>query len=751
MKSSFYNIFYPRDEKVVGYNSITDNFIVLEPILHDLFQASIQENQIAALKDVHVDLYDVLIEKGFVIDEDINELEVIKDISNETDFNDSTYQLIINPTMNCNFKCWYCYETHIKDSKMNEATLEKVVKFVDNVLEQKKGTLKHFILEWFGGEPLLYFEKTVVPILKDLHPKMIENDIYFRSGFTSNGLLINQDVIDKCKKYGVENFQITLDGHRERHNQVRFVNKKRGSYDDIVANMKLCLENELKVIARINVSNETISDLLSVIDDFKDVKPKHKKYLIFSFHEVWQEEKDLTADISDIVEEFRRNNLRCAYIGESNASITDSCYADKINHATINYNGDVFKCTARDFETKSREGVLTNDGEIEWNEIFNKRIYDTRFQNKPCLECKILPICNGGCSQHRIENENEEYCIYGYDENRKVEIIKEKFNTRLVESMPSEHYNETINKLLNVDFKLFKGKEPQIYQEVFKQFFDEEVSQENFSVVNEVNDIYVSLIAALRKLKIETYEAKESEITKILVDAPLNENEKRIIDMSGLPLQAYYYYKKDDFEKAFHLTNESIVNDDFFLEKYPFLYGHKIQQIHNIIRIYFKQNKFEKGCQLANHVLNHLILGAKMEYLIGDWYKDYDISKDPEMITMAYQIFCETAQIIVNFSPNETREQELFNVAFDCLINNHEKNISEKELLPMVLFVKVKNDIFQNPDIEVIEDDLKHWIDTALNCSHTFFMKPLFYSVFVALGINGYEDNKREFTRVYAA
>ncbi len=39
----------------------------------------------------------------------------------------------------------------------------------------------------------------------------------------------------------------------------------------------------------------------------------------------------------------------------------------------INYNGDVFKCNARDFTSKTRNGVLA-DGAIEWNDTFEQRM-----------------------------------------------------------------------------------------------------------------------------------------------------------------------------------------------------------------------------------------------------------------------------------------------------------------------------------------------------------------------------------------
>ena len=78
-----------------------------------------------------------------------------------------------------------------------------------------------------------------------------------------------------------------------------------------------------------------------------------------------------------------------------------------------------------------RESILNSEGTITWNDKFQKRIYDLRFKNKPCLECKILPICNGGCSQHKLEHEGKDYCIFSYDNSAKLEIIKQKFYTRL--------------------------------------------------------------------------------------------------------------------------------------------------------------------------------------------------------------------------------------------------------------------------------------------------------------------------------
>lgn len=426
LKNSQFNVFFDHEDKTVGYNGFTNEFLELNPELYSIYETISKSNDWNGLEEVHEDFFNALVNLGFLVPKDTNEVEKVKKVVYEMDQNDRrSYQLTINPTMNCNFKCWYCYETHIKDSKMSSQTLEKIVNHVKQTVDSND-ELQHFSLSWFGGEPLLYFHKTVVPILKEITPIFEERNIVFTSGFTSNGFLIDQSVIDACKKYNATFFQITLDGHRERHNQVRYVSKERGSYDEIVSNIRLCLQNEVRVSVRINCSEETLENVLLITEDFKDLTDTEKDYLNFSFHEVWQEEKDITRDIANVVEHFRSLGLVTLYNGVNIDHIRQSCYADKKYQATINYNGDVYKCTARDFETPSREGVLLDDGTIDWNEKHSNRM-EAKFKNEPCQTCKLLPICGGGCSQQALEHSGRDYCLYNYDEDKKTDIIRDKY------------------------------------------------------------------------------------------------------------------------------------------------------------------------------------------------------------------------------------------------------------------------------------------------------------------------------------
>lgn len=430
LKSSFYNIFQPFEDKTLAYNSLKDNFLLLDSFLYEIFDSAIKNDDFNELKNIHKDFFNALLENNFIVDASINEFEELKSEVSVLENDETHYNIIINPTMNCNFKCWYCYEEHIKDSKINNETLNKVYKLIDNVTNDKK--IKSFEIGWFGGEPLLYLNQAMKPILEYANNKAKETKKYFSSNITTNGYLITQNAVDLFKKYQLNHFQITLDGNRALHDTIRFVNSKKGSYDKIIENIKLLLRNQLSTTLRINFTSETLDSVTDILSDIVDTSEDDKKYLDISFHQVWQtvdkENKVETNGIQDKLEKnkalFRNKGFKVS--GSKGLNIYNSCYADKKNEALINYNGDVFKCTARDFTKQNSEGILLENGQINWFEKNQKRM-GAKLNNKPCQECAILPLCGAGCSQVAIENNGKDYCMYNFDETKKKEDVKRHF------------------------------------------------------------------------------------------------------------------------------------------------------------------------------------------------------------------------------------------------------------------------------------------------------------------------------------
>lgn len=423
MKASKYNTFFSLEGKTFGFNAYSQEYILVDDTLYDMVQIGTKRNDFSELSELHPDFYDFLVEKNFLVEKSVDEFEQVKELSLVSDNDSSQFELIVNPTMNCNFKCWYCYESHIKDSKMNHEVLTSVTLLANNVISHQVG-LKKFVLSFFGGEPLLYFDRVIAPLLVNISAMCASHKVRFECGMTTNGLLIDEDMLIVCKQNGLNSFQITLDGNRRQHDKVRFISEGKGSFDRIVANIKMVAKMGMFVNVRVNCSSETFENIDEIILEFNDLSEDERNKLHFDFQKVWQEEIGIQDRLSETRATFAKNNfsVRSGY----SDTVRHSCYADKRYQATVNYDGEVFKCTARDFVTGNGEGRVMNDGKIIWNEKFEKRL-NSKFKNAPCKECRILPICGGGCTQAAMENEGQDYCVMGFDERAKTKLITDQF------------------------------------------------------------------------------------------------------------------------------------------------------------------------------------------------------------------------------------------------------------------------------------------------------------------------------------
>lgn len=421
MKSSRFNVFLEYGKVILGYNTLYETYVVVDKELYSLISGYLQTD-IEEIGAMHPVLYKTLIAEKFIIDNAIDEIDEVAKILHEENENNYVFGIVINPTMNCNFKCWYCYENHAEGSKMDSMEQSNIVRFVEKMLAENKD-LKLLKIQWFGGEPLLCFESVVKPLLTEINILAKARNVKINSGFTSNGYLITDSMLDFCVENSVQHFQITIDGHKERHNVVRFTYPGSNTYDKVIGNIIKCVKKGLYVTVRINVSSNTNAHVESVLQDFILLTPKERELIRFSIHKVWQENGEVITDVDKIVAKIRELGFVSASFYSNPNSIRNSCYADKKNSVVFNYNGDVFKCTARDYAKNKREGVLMDEGDIKWNDNHQLRNIASVLNYQTCLNCLILPICNAGCSQNKIENK-EHYCPCQFDYSQKIDFAK---------------------------------------------------------------------------------------------------------------------------------------------------------------------------------------------------------------------------------------------------------------------------------------------------------------------------------------
>ncbi|MEE4000513.1 radical SAM protein [Tenacibaculum sp. FZY0031] len=429
MKYSQFNSIISIDNVFYLYNSFIQKFIVIDPLLKDLLESAVIEG-IDGLEEIHPDFFSYLKSEGFLIPKETDEVGKIKEIVKNVDENVDSFFLTINPTMNCNFKCWYCYETHIKKSSFSDKMINKVSRFIEKTTQKPK--MNYLSLAFFGGEPLLYFKRDVTPVIKKLQKECRENLVDYSISFTTNGYLIDDYFINFFKSHEITpSLQITLDGYGKKHDEVRYVTKTKGSYVEIVNNIKLLLNNGFPVRLRINYTKDNIDDAYKIADEFDDIDLKTKKeFLLIDLHRVWQDSgnEDIPNIVNKNIQYIKSKKIPVKHNSPNN--VVESCYADKRNSVVINYNGDIYKCTARDFTKENRAGYLTDEGDLTWENDYLERRMDVKFKNNPCLTCRLLPICNGGCSQHAMEALEEggrgEYCIYDGDDKLKDDVVKSK-------------------------------------------------------------------------------------------------------------------------------------------------------------------------------------------------------------------------------------------------------------------------------------------------------------------------------------
>lgn len=425
MKKSRYNVIFQYKTAYILFNTKTQKLILLTNEFLDFFDSvkdveSLPEDYKTALKSI-----------GAIVPDDYDEYTEITKSLESVDNDDTMFHVIVNPTLNCNFNCWYCYENHGNKMTMNPQLLHRTkLLLYKKAIEEQFRVIK---LSFFGGEPLLQYKGVIVPLLQYLSELKNSCDFSTIVHITTNGYLLNKERIHELKVLGVNSFQITLDGNEDKHNQVRFISNNVGSYATIIRNIELICQSEMYIILRINYTASNYNSLKDVFHHFGKFDSKYKQFIVISLNQVWQDIGNLSDDEIESLYESA-NDAGLTLLSELNEGrFQYACYADKRNQAVINYNGLVYKCNARDFTPESAEGILNDIGEIEWNERFHKRM-SIRFKNPACEQCYMLPMCNGGCRQYALEHEGQRHCILDFDENKKLRMIKSLIFSRNVSS-----------------------------------------------------------------------------------------------------------------------------------------------------------------------------------------------------------------------------------------------------------------------------------------------------------------------------
>ena len=356
--------------------------------------------------------------------EDIEELEklgiIVDNISGKTQEynsfikkkieeiqNDKTFELTIMPSIICNLKCKYCYESNRKYEKNNMDYLD--VRKIKKFIELNSKNAQEIRISFTGGEPLIN-SKVVVDIVnwvKDFGLKM-DKQIYI--SLSSNlSLEVNSEILELINKKQINHIETTIAGNEVVHNKLRNSNNKSG-YSVTVKNIA-DLSKLTKIIINFNVHSENYKTILEdTLNVIKQSKKPENIYIVYN--RVVSYDNNPCEEIVISKEKYNESVLNAYnYLLDKGINICDAtcfdnnyiyCNGCKENFYTIIPGGYLFKCSSN-FSKNNSIGFIDEIGEIKYNG--SKNIKDSN-NIISCEECEYFYYCCGGC----LSSDKKEGC-----------------------------------------------------------------------------------------------------------------------------------------------------------------------------------------------------------------------------------------------------------------------------------------------------------------------------------------------------
>ncbi len=322
-------------------------------------------------------------------------------------------------TLSCNAKCKHCgssAENKKYDGELTTEEIKTAFKQIANDMEANK-----ILINVTGGEPL---------VRKDLCDVMqyATCELGFHWGMTTNGILLNDENIEKLKKANMETVSISIDGLRETHDRFRGV---PGSYDIIIENIKKLKEADF--VKHIQVTTvfhkENINQLEELYEIMKGLKLD--SWRLVSMDPIGRAKENDTLllngqEIKKILDFIKLKNKKgkfelmygCpAFLGLDYEKEVRKQYffcRTGINVASILYNGDLFVCPNVPRRKEFIQGNIRTDNFKEvWDNKYQIFRNPERTKSEECSKCKYWEYCLGGAFHTWNFNDNvQNKCTY---------------------------------------------------------------------------------------------------------------------------------------------------------------------------------------------------------------------------------------------------------------------------------------------------------------------------------------------------
>lgn len=339
---------------------------------------------------------------------------------NECSFNSIQYTKIgvvylgINFSSSCNLSCSYCFKNQFSSNK--NLTIEQISEFIKIIIKLYP-KLYRIVIDFSGSsEPLLKIyeiEKTVEFCTKICDEMGIE----LLPVLVTNGTLLHAENVRTLNKSRIL-YGVSIDGSKKQHNDSRFYLNGKGSYSDIVRNVKK-IKNKKYIGAAVTINQSNIN-LIEIIQSLIKYFPTISMKIVrnntqFGINE--NNVSELLLNYSKLIDYILDKTIAgdYTYLGSIingddylgkfitrivlNTNVTIRCDAG-IARFSLSGDENIYICSAALGLEKFKIGNLSNGIlKLEQNEIMNQLL-----NRENCEGCPAKSICGGECLVNKYYN-----------------------------------------------------------------------------------------------------------------------------------------------------------------------------------------------------------------------------------------------------------------------------------------------------------------------------------------------------------
>ncbi|MBE6680009.1 MAG: radical SAM protein [Ruminococcaceae bacterium] len=367
------------DGKNIAYNALTCELVELE------------DDELSFLKADFVEPCEEireLVAKRFLVPIEHDDIQLSDEILGfasllKKDKGLSSYTIFT--TLDCNARCFYCYEKGRPRTPMSRETAFATVDYIKRT--NKSGKVR---LNWFGGEPLYNLE--VIDIITG---ELEKAGIEYSGHITSNGFLFNDELVEKAvDKWHIDSVQITLDGTEEIYNTSKaYIDcEGKSAFVIVTDNIEKLLKKKVHVTVRVNLGTHNLHDLYKLVDFVADRYEGYRNikmyaHLLFEYEKNVDVSKRLAEEMIKLEKYMVDKNLG-AYTFLESGIVSNHCMADSNSSMGITPTGELTKCehiTADDVVGDIDKGVVDKDLFESFKEHGKSK--------ELCYGCSAYPIC----------------------------------------------------------------------------------------------------------------------------------------------------------------------------------------------------------------------------------------------------------------------------------------------------------------------------------------------------------------------